>query len=105
MLGTLALGVALHARSQYREDWRTPIRLLAHERAAGDPVLFDSVVGLVPAGYYDPALRTSRDRLYVSALGELYTVGNAGALTSTTTLPAPAVARGATASLGTVSPR
>ena len=66
VLGTLALGVALHARSQYREDWRTPIRQLAHERTAKDPVIFDSVVGLVPAGYYDASLRTGRDRLYVS---------------------------------------
>jgi DNA-binding beta-propeller fold protein YncE len=51
------------------------------------------------------AYDASHDRLYVSALGELYTLDNAGALTPATPLPAPAVARGATASFGTVGLR
>jgi mannosyltransferase len=66
VLASLALGVAMHARTQYREDWRTPIRELAKQRAPGDPVLFDAVLGLVPAGYYDPALRAPDGRLFVS---------------------------------------
>jgi hypothetical protein len=66
VLASLALGVASHARTQYREDWRTPIRELAQQRQPGDPVLFDAVLGLVPSGYYDPALRAPDGRLFVS---------------------------------------
>lgn len=65
VLASLAVGVAAHWRTQYKEDWRTPIRELASQRAPGDPVLFDAVLGLVPAGYYDPSLR-SNGRLFVS---------------------------------------
>jgi 4-amino-4-deoxy-L-arabinose transferase-like glycosyltransferase len=66
LLASLAFGVAAHAREQYREDWRTPIRELAHLRAPGDPVLFDTSLGLVPAGYYDPSLTSHGGRLFVS---------------------------------------
>jgi hypothetical protein len=66
VLVSLAAGVAAHWRTQYREDWRAPIRALAHQRAAGDPVLFDTVLGLVPAGYYDPALTSHGGRFFVS---------------------------------------
>ena len=65
VLASLAVGVAAHARGQYKEDWRTPIRELAKVRQPGDPVLFDSVLGIVPSGYYDPSLR-SHGRLFVS---------------------------------------
>jgi hypothetical protein len=65
VLVSLAVGVADQTRRQYREDWRTPVHELSRLRAPGDPVLFDTVVGLVPAGYYDRAL-TSDGRLYVS---------------------------------------
>lgn len=66
VLVSLAAGVASHWRTQYREDWRTPIRELAHQRAPGDPVLFDTVLGLVPAGYYDPSLTSHGGRFFVS---------------------------------------
>jgi hypothetical protein len=66
VLASLAYGIAAHVREQYREDWRTPIRELAKQRAPGDPVLFDTVLGLVPAGYYDPALTSHGGRLFVS---------------------------------------
>jgi hypothetical protein len=66
VLASLVGGIVLHAREQYREDWRTPIRKLAQLRSASDPVLFDSVLGLVPAGYYDSSLATSGNRFFVS---------------------------------------
>jgi hypothetical protein len=65
-LVALALGVALHAREQYREDWRAPIRELAHQRAVADPVIFDAGLGLIPAGYYDHSLRAADGRFFVS---------------------------------------
>ena len=36
-LAALAFGIAAHAAEQYREDWRTPIRALARERARCGP--------------------------------------------------------------------
>ena len=74
----------MHARTQYREDWRTPIRELAKQRAAGDPVLFDAVLGLVPAGYYDPSLRGSDGRLFVSQWHDAAMPANVTALQNPT---------------------
>jgi DNA-binding beta-propeller fold protein YncE len=76
--------------------------ILVDQASTATPVI-TSTVSIDDARYvaYDAA----HDRLYVSALGQLYTLDNAGALTPATTLPAPALAHGATASFGTVGLR
>jgi hypothetical protein len=66
LLAALAVGIVDHARRQYFEDWRAPIRQLTALREPGDPVIFDTQLGVVPAGYYDRAFTSPGGRLYVS---------------------------------------
>lgn len=66
----VALAAALvpvwqHATTQYREDWRGAVHAVAAARHPGDPVLFDTALGLVPAGVYDRAFAARDGRLVV----------------------------------------
>jgi hypothetical protein len=59
------LTVVQHAHSQYREDWRAATRVAAQAHAAGEPVVFDTSLGLVPAGFYDAAFAAPDGRMVV----------------------------------------
>jgi mannosyltransferase len=66
-LGTI---VANQPPGHDQDDWDGAFDYMTEVRQPGDPVLFDTALGLQPAGYYDPAFAAPDGRLVVPQWGD-----------------------------------